>query len=411
MAVIEFNHVTKTYRLGARNSLRETLMSALPGLVRKKSDDRKLLNALDDVSFRVCEGEVLGLIGANGAGKTTTLKILSRVTYPTAGSISVDGRISALIELGAGFHPDLSGAENVYLNASILGLKRSEIDAKFDEIVAFSGLGEFLDTPVKRYSSGMYARLAFSVAAHVDPDVLLVDEVLSVGDAIFQEKCLNRMKEIRDKGKAMVFVSHNMIAVQNICSRVIWLDHGKVRAVGEPEEVISRYLHSQYFGQQNILDLEEGEELFRYDEGGVVVEAVKILDEAGEPFQTIRGGAGVKVDVHYQAKRQLNSPNVEIYLTDRGHNRLMGSDLTTSKHNGQQMITPGKGVVSCRFGAVPSRPDIYYFNVDIMDEGRLLYRQKDIGPLIVRPDQSALKAKDYNLFDVNCHWELNGHKD
>jgi ABC-type polysaccharide/polyol phosphate transport system ATPase subunit len=408
MAVIEFDHVTKTYQLGARGSLRETLMNALPGLVRKKSDGRKSLNALDDVSFKVVEGEVLGFIGANGAGKTTALKILSRVTYPTKGSVSVDGRISALIELGAGFHPDLSGAENIYLNASILGLKRAEIDAKFDEIVAFSGLEEFLDTPVKRYSSGMYARLAFSVAAHVDPDVLLVDEVLSVGDAIFQEKCLNRMKEIRDKGKAMVFVSHNMIAVQNICSRVIWLDHGKVRAVGEPEEVISRYLHNQYFGQQNILDLEEGEELFRYDEGSVVVEAIKILDEAGEPFQTIRGGGSVKVEVHYSAKRQLNSPNIQIYLTDKQHHRLMGSDLLSSNYKGRRTISKGEGVVSCTFDAVPIRPNIYHFNVDILEENRLIYRQKDIGPVIVRPDQTALKFEDYNLFDMRCHWELDG---
>ena len=201
MAVIEFNHVTKTYRLGTRGGLRETLMNALSGLVRKESDDKKFLNALDDVSFQVHEGEVLGIIGANGAGKTTALKILSRVTYPTTGSVSVNGRISALIELGAGFHPDLSGVENIYLNASILGLKQAEIDAKFDEIVAFSGLEKFLDTPVKRYSSGMYARLAFSVAAHVDPDVLLVDEVLSVGDAIFQEKCLNRMMKYFNKQK------------------------------------------------------------------------------------------------------------------------------------------------------------------------------------------------------------------
>jgi len=408
MAVIEFNHVTKTYQLGVRGSLRETLMNALSGLVRRESDHKKLLNALEDVSFEVREGEVLGLIGANGAGKTTTLKILSRVTYPTTGSVSVDGRISALIELGAGFHPDLSGAENIYLNASILGLKRAEIDAKLGEIVAFSGLERFLDTPVKRYSSGMYARLAFSVAAHVDPDVLLVDEVLSVGDAIFQEKCLNRMKEIRDKGKAMVFVSHNMIAVQNICSRVIWLDRGKVRAVGEPEEVISKYLHNQYFGQQNIWDLEEGEELFRYDEGSVVVEAIRILDEAGESFQTIHGGGSVKVEVHYNAKRQLNSPNVQIYLTDKQHNRLMGSDLARSNYKGQRTISKGEGVVSCTFDAVPIRPNVYYFNVDILEENRLIYRQKDIGPVIVRPDQSASRWEDYNLFDVNCHWELNG---
>jgi lipopolysaccharide transport system ATP-binding protein len=336
MAAIGFDHVTKTYRLGSGNGLRETLMNAVYGLARGERDDRKLLNAIDDVSFEVQEGEVLGLIGANGAGKTTALKILSRVTYPTTGRVYVRGRTSALIELGAGFHPDLSGAENIYLNASILGLKKAEVDAKYDAIVAFSGLDRFLDTPLKRYSSGMYARLAFSVAAHVDPDVLLIDEVLSVGDVLFQEKCLNRMHEIREKGTTMVFVSHNMIAVQNVCSRVIWLDHGKVRAVGEPEEVISKYLHDQYYGKQNVLDLEEGEPLFHYDEESIAVEDIRILDEAGEPFQTIAGGAGVRVEVHYETERQLNSPNIEIYLTDRQHHRLTGAGFSRSSHNGRR---------------------------------------------------------------------------
>jgi lipopolysaccharide transport system ATP-binding protein len=377
-------------------------------LVGRGGDGRKLLNALDDVSFTVEQGEVLGLVGANGAGKTTALKILSRVTYPTRGSVEVHGRTSALIELGAGFHPDLSGAENIYLNASILGLKQAEIDAKYDEIVAFSGLKKFLDTPLKRYSSGMYARLAFSVAAHVDPDVLLVDEVLSVGDVLFQEKCLNRMREIREKGTTMVFVSHNMIAVQNICSQVIWLDHGSVQAVGEPEEVISKYLHNQYYGKQNVLDLEEGEELFHYDEGDISVKGIRILDEAGQPFQTIPGSASVKVEVHYQARHPLKDPNFRIYLTDRRLNRLTGADLSKSSLTDRRAIMDGEGVVSCTFGAMPVRPNIYYFNVDILEGDRLIYRKKDLGPVIVRPDQTTTSFEDYNLFDVDCHWEWNG---
>jgi lipopolysaccharide transport system ATP-binding protein len=411
MATIGFDHVTKTYRLGAGGGLRETLMNALYGLVKREGNDEKFLNALDDVSFKVHKGEVLGLIGANGAGKTTALKILSRVTYPTTGNVYVKGRTSALIELGAGFHPDLSGAENVYLNASILGLKRAEIEAKFDEIVAFSGLERFLDTPLKRYSSGMYARLAFSVAAHVDPDVLLVDEVLSVGDVLFQEKCLNKMRRIREKGTTMVFVSHNMIAVQNICSYVIWLDHGKVRAVGEPEEVISKYLHDQYFGRQNALELEEGEELFHYNEGSIAVEEIRMLDEAGQPFETIRGGASVRVEVHYEAQRQLNFPNLQIYLSDKRHRRLTGSDFAKSNYKGRRTMPKGKGVVSCTFEAMPTRPNAYYFNVDILEENGLIYRKKGVGPVIVRPDQTTLEFEEYNLFDVSCRWEWNGYED
>jgi hypothetical protein len=159
------------------------------------------------------------------------------------------------------------------------------------------------------------------------------------------------------------------------------------------------------------LDLEEGEELFHYDEGSVIVEAVRILDEAGEPFQTIRGGGSVKVEVHYNAKRQLNSPSIQIYLADRQHHRLMGSDLARSNYRGQRTILKGRGVVSCTFEAMPIRPNIYYFNVDILEENRLIYRQKDIGPVIVRPDQTALKFEDYNLFNMKCHWELNGHSE
>lgn len=409
MARIEFDHVTKTYRLGSGGGLRETLMNAMHRLVGRGGDDRKLLNALDDVSFEVEEGEVLGLIGANGAGKTTALKILSRVTYPTRGHVHVHGRTSALIELGAGFHPDLSGAENITLNASILGLKQAEIDAKYDEIVAFSGLEGFLDTPLKRYSSGMYARLAFSVAAHVDPDVLLVDEVLSVGDVLFQEKCLSRMKEIREKGTTMVFVSHNMIAVQNVCSRVIWLDHGRIKAIGEPEDVISEYLHNQYYGKQDVLDLEEGEELFHYDEGSISVGNIRILTEAGEPFETIPGGAGVKVLIHYCAKRELCPAEVHITLTDRQHHRLMGSELAGGNHASEQAIPEGEGVISCTFASMPIRPNIYYFNVDISEGSELIYRKKRVGPVIVQPGQSALASKDCDLFEVESHWDLNGH--
>ena len=287
-------------------------------------------------------------------------------------------------------------------------MKQAEIDAKYDEIVAFSGLKKFLDTPLKRYSSGMYARLAFSVAAHVDPDVLLVDEVLSVGDVLFQEKCFNRMREIREKGTTMVFVSHNMIAVQNICSQVIWLDHGKIRATGEPEGVISQYLHNQYYGKKNVLDLEEGEELFHYDEGCISVDEIRILDEKGQPFETMAGGASARVEVHYVAKRPLHSPNLRIYLTDRQLNRLTGADLSESNQNARRMVLDEEGVVSCTFENMPVRPNIYYFNVDILEEDRLVYRRRDIGPVIVRPGETALEFEEYNLFDVKCRWEWNG---
>ena len=198
--------------------------------------------ALKDISLSVGRGEALGIIGHNGAGKSTILKLLSGLLKPTNGTIEVNGSLSALIEVGAGFHPDLTGRENIYLNGAILGLSRAEVTRKFDQIVEFSGLAEFLDTPVKRYSTGMYARLGFSVAAHVDPDILIVDEVLSVGDYLFQKTCMERMKEIVDRGSAIVFVSHNLDAVASFCNRAILLDHGRVAAEGTPETSITAYM-------------------------------------------------------------------------------------------------------------------------------------------------------------------------
>ncbi|MGH7505242.1 MAG: ABC transporter ATP-binding protein [Longimicrobiales bacterium] len=221
-------------------SMRESLMRR----VRHPfgAQDVETFWALRDVSFDVRRGEILGIIGRNGAGKSTLLKILSRITYPTAGTVDLYGRTGSLLEVGTGFHRELTGRENVYLNGGILGMTRAEIDANFDEIVAFAGTERFLDTPVKRYSSGMYVRLAFAVAAHLRPDVLIVDEVLSVGDANFQKKCIGKMGDVASTGRTVIFVSHNMGAVVSLCERVVLLADGRVVADGEPESVVARYL-------------------------------------------------------------------------------------------------------------------------------------------------------------------------
>jgi len=243
---LEFDHVWKKFRKGeVHDSLRD-LIPALTRSLLSHNDEQKLHErefwALEDVSFQVKRGEAFGVIGANGAGKSTTLKLLSRILQPNRGTITTYGRLSALIEVGAGFHPDLTGRENVYLNGAILGMTRQEVARKFDEIVAFAGIGDFIDTPVKRYSSGMYARLGFSVAAHVDPAVLLVDEVLSVGDMQFQQKCLERMRGIVRQGVTVVFVSHNLQAVQMLCNRVLYLKGGQIASLGTTSEVLSEYL-------------------------------------------------------------------------------------------------------------------------------------------------------------------------
>jgi len=249
--IIKVQGLGKQYRIGsdgsAYSTLREALVnrlrSPMSGAQRRNSEDQKIW-ALRDVSFEVNPGEVVGIIGRNGAGKSTLLKILSRVTEPTAGRVELHGRVGSLLEVGTGFHPELSGRENIYLNGAVLGMSRAEITRKFDDIVAFSEVGKFIDTPVKRYSSGMYVRLAFAVAAYLEPEILLVDEVLAVGDAGFQRKCLDRMKDVGRRGRTVLFVSHNMPAVTRLCDRTILLDEGTIVQDDLSHKVVGSYLKS-----------------------------------------------------------------------------------------------------------------------------------------------------------------------
>lgn len=256
--VIQVNDLSKQYRLGlvGRKSLSHDINRWWFGIRGKEDPYLKIgeennrvikgnseyVWALRDINFEVKQGEVLGIIGRNGAGKSTLLKILSKVTAPTTGSIKVKGKIASLLEVGTGFHPDLSGRENVFLNGAILGMTKKEVSAKFDEIIYFAGVERYIDTPVKRYSSGMYVRLAFAVAAHLEPDILIVDEVLAVGDAEFQKKCLGRMKDVSGEGRTVLFVSHNMTAVQTICNSALLLENGLITANGNTEDIVDIYL-------------------------------------------------------------------------------------------------------------------------------------------------------------------------
>jgi lipopolysaccharide transport system ATP-binding protein len=251
--VISVKNISKQYVLGSEavlgKSFREMVMGALSTPLKKlrrlqgTDADQERFWALDDVSFDIQAGEIVGVIGRNGAGKSTLLKILSRITTPTHGQISYRGRLASLLEVGTGFHPELTGRENIYLNGAILGMTRAEINQHLDQIVDFAEIAQFLDTPVKRYSSGMYVRLAFSVAAHLNADILLVDEVLAVGDSIFQKKCLRKMEESAREGKTVIFISHNMQAVASLCTRGIWLDKGKVKLDGDIDFVLDKYEH------------------------------------------------------------------------------------------------------------------------------------------------------------------------
>lgn len=251
--VIRVENLGKRYRIGgpreAYGTLRDTIASAVQAPLRILSDRHRKDGAgefwaLKEVSFSVEQGEVLGIIGPNGAGKSTLLKILARVTYPTEGRARISGRVASLLDVGTGFHPELTGRENIYLNGAVLGMRRTEIQRKFDEIVEFAEVQQFLDTPVKRYSSGMYMRLAFAVAAHLEPEILVVDEVLAVGDAAFQKRCLGKMGSSATQGKTVLFVSHNMVALEALCNRAIWLEHGRIKAEGQPSQVVSMYLQT-----------------------------------------------------------------------------------------------------------------------------------------------------------------------
>jgi lipopolysaccharide transport system ATP-binding protein len=303
---LEMRDVGKKFRKG---ELYGSLRDAVPGVVRRllkgRSDaaaDAREFWALRDVSLSVERGEVLGIIGHNGAGKSTILKLLSGVLRPTCGSIAVSGRLSALIEIGAGFHPDLTGRENIYLNGTILGMSRAEITGRFDAIVDFSGLEEFLDTPVKRYSTGMYARLGFAVAAHVDPEILIVDEVLSVGDYAFQNKCLARMKEIIRGGAAVLFVSHNLNAVAGLCSRALLLDHGRVVQQGPTQDVLHTYLTETRIETDTAAK-------------DAYISSFVIRGEHG-PQVSYQAGEAVWIDVEVKANRPCRRLSLTIFLKD-----------------------------------------------------------------------------------------------
>jgi lipopolysaccharide transport system ATP-binding protein len=290
---IQIDNLSKRYRLGGQQAsyqtLRESLMSAVT-LKRTKHQRSAEIWALRDVSLTIQQGDVLGIIGRNGAGKSTLLKIISRITRPTSGQVRLRGRVGSLLEVGTGFHPELTGRENIYLNGAILGMHRAEIGRKFDEIVAFAEIEQFLDTPVKHYSSGMYMRLAFAVAAHLEPEVLLVDEVLAVGDAAFQKKCLGKMGDVSRHGRTVMFVSHNMGAISQLCRRCILLERGMLALDGSTGEVIARYIG-------NTAQVDEGTEWERTGSGKVHVRIVKILDENDLVNQTFFMGQPLKLGI------------------------------------------------------------------------------------------------------------------
>jgi lipopolysaccharide transport system ATP-binding protein len=336
--IISVENLSKSYRLGVigtgtfRGDLQRWWAQArgLPDPHSKigESDynnrEGDTIWALKDINFQVSQGEALGIIGRNGAGKSTLLKILSRVTAPTTGVVKVRGRIASLLEVGTGFHPELTGRENIYLNGTILGMKKAEIDRKFDEIVDFAGEEQFIDTPVKRYSSGMYVRLAFAVAAHLEPEILIVDEVLAVGDAEFQNKCLGKMSAVAHGGRTVLFVSHNMVAISALCSRTLWLDGGALAMAGNTVDVVNSYL-SGFYPKARSLTLDNVQ---HYGNGNArfVGLTITAIDKNGKPKTVFSTGSDLAIDVKIKAINKVVGANVAIIIYDTNSYRLIDAN-------------------------------------------------------------------------------------
>jgi lipopolysaccharide transport system ATP-binding protein len=312
---IRVENLSKQYRLGKASKetmLRERVVDFIRNPFARDAEAGESLWALKNVSFSIKEGEVVGIVGRNGAGKSTLLKVLSKITHPTSGKVRVAGRVASLLEVGTGFHEELTGRENIYLNGSILGMRRREVDAKLDAIVSFAGVERFVDTPIKRYSSGMRLRLGFAVAAHLDPDVLIIDEVLAVGDAGFQKKCLRVMEDLRTGGRTVLFVSHNMAAVENLCSRGIWIDAGQVRRDGPTHEIIEAYMDTFAAADQASSDFSKIEG--RRGDGHARYTGLEFLSSDGQPQPVTRSGESVTFRFHYHADRSIPYPSFGIRL-------------------------------------------------------------------------------------------------
>jgi ABC-type polysaccharide/polyol phosphate transport system ATPase subunit len=320
---VELDHVSKRYVLGEQRNAREALTAAARRLVRREREQRQELWSLRDVSFSVGDGEALGIVGRNGAGKSTILKILAGITEPTLGVSRTRGRVAALLEVGTGFHPELTGRENIYLNGAILGMSKRDIVRRFDEIVEFSGTAPFLDTPIKRFSTGMELRLAFAVAAHLDPDVLVVDEVLAVGDAEFQRKCLGRMAEAENEGRTVVFVSHDLETLTRICPRAVWLEAGRIRRSGPAREIVRDYLASGLWSPGSARAPVKG--------GPVTVTDVRVGSADGRPGAALMLHDALRIQVRFELAQEVPGLDLAMYLTT--HSGIKVFDESLSDHH------------------------------------------------------------------------------
>jgi len=408
MPVIKVNHITKEYRLGALTSLKDSALNQIKKLRGQPLDERKPFKALDDVDFKIEAGEVVGIIGHNGAGKSTLLKVLSGIVTPTAGSIEVRGRVAPLIEVGAGLIGDLTGRENIYLNASILGMKRIEIDRKLDEIISFAELEEFIDTPIKRYSSGMHVRLGFSIATSVDSDILIVDEVLAVGDLAFQRKCFDRMEDmIKRQGKTVLLVSHNIRQVERLCSRVMLMNHGKIIKDGEPKEICNA------FYEASDRQIQEAQILAKagrtVSSGDVEIQSVSVCNLLGEPISTVEHHQDIEFNIQYRVLNPLPDPifGIGIHTTDFFY-------LTTSQSIGALapgMLKPGLYTLSYKVHDFPFLPGVYSLRLGVALDGSfqpVFYSENVVSIQVVagNANRAVVSSQSEGFIALDGSWSL-----
>lgn len=403
---IKADCLSKHYRLGAasrqHNTLRDHLMHRLRGLTRwggGRQESNPSFWALKDISFEVKRGEVLGIVGHNGAGKSTLLKILSRITQPTTGTADIYGRVSSLLEVGTGFHSELSGRENIYLNAAMLGMRREEVRRKFDEIVAFSGVEAFIDTPVKRYSSGMYVRLAFAVAAHLEPEILIVDEVLAVGDASFQQKCLGKMEEVSRSGRTVLIVSHNMTVIEGLCERAILLEKGRVAKIGNTHEVVEGYADA-------IRGLAGTEIAARHDREGlgeILLTRIEVMDTQRHPVAAAITGRDVVIRMYYRCAAGKEFLNCRVSISVNGRKAQDLFVLSTDIVDPKPLTLRGEGYVDFILPELPLTGGAYFFQSYIESNGHAQDWIKNVAPF------SVLDADYYGTGKL-CPpgWEANG---
>jgi len=363
MIDIRFDRVSKKYlirREKDRNNLARPFISRFKGL-RQRTEQ---FWALRDVSFEVKRSEALGIIGPNGAGKSTILKLLSSITTPTSGEIGIRGRLSALIEVGSGFHPELTGRENVFLSGSILGMRRREINEKLESIIDFAEVRQFIDTPVKRYSSGMYVRLGFSIAAHLHPDILLLDEVLAVGDAAFQAKCFKRISELRESGTTIVFISHDLTSVELLCDRVLLLDHGKIAADGSPRDVITLYQQGSGSDPFWVRKVESSGQPKTAE-----LTSLALLDDEGRRTEVFHTGKPLSARIEYSARDYLSDVVFEVYFYSA--QGKYHSQFSTNSNGGRIDLDKGVGVVEFSCPELGLQPGVYYVDSTIKQRGAL----------------------------------------